>query len=65
MGVYTRNNNYKIQAQIVNKGKEYITIDKDNNNIYFHLQKDKETHLSLKTLQTKFTYHQLINLVIS
>ena len=43
------------------KGKEYITIEKDNNNKgYFHLQKDEEKRLSLNALQTKLTYQQLI-----
>ena len=43
------------------KGKEYVTIEKDNNNKgWFHLQKDDEKRLSLNALQTKLTYHQLI-----
>ena len=39
-----------------------MTIEKDNNNKgYFHLQKDEEKRLSLNALQTKLTYHQLID----
>ena len=53
--------NYQIEPWILKKGKEYITIEKDNNNKgYFHLQKDEEKRLSLNALQTKMTYHQLI-----
>ena len=53
--------NYQIQPWILKKGKEYVTIEKDNNNKgYFHLQKDEEKRLSLSALQTKLTYHQLI-----
>ena len=54
--------NYQIQPWILKKGKEYVTIQKDNNNKgYFHLQKDEEKRLSLNALQTKLTYHQLID----
>ena len=52
---------YLIEPWILKKGKEYITIKKDNNNKgYFHLQKDKEKRLSLNASQTKLTYHHLI-----
>ena len=52
---------YQIEPWILKKGKEYVTIEKDNNNKgYFHLQKDKEKRLSLNSSQTKLTYHQLI-----
>ena len=53
--------NYQIEPWILKKGKEYVTIEKDNTNKgYFHLQKDDEKRLSLSALQTKLTYHQLI-----
>ena len=54
--------NYQTEPWILKKGKEYVTIEKDNNNKgYFHLQKDEEKRLSLNALQTKLTYHQLID----
>ena len=53
--------NYQKEPWILKKGKEYVTIEKDNNNKgWFHLQKDDEKRLSLNALQTKLTYHQLI-----
>ena len=53
--------NYQKEPWLLKKGKEYITIEKDNTNKgWFHLQKDDEKHLSLNALQTKLTYHQLI-----
>ena len=53
--------NYQIEPWILKKGKEYVTIEKDNNNKgYFYLQKGEERRLSLNSLQTKLTYHQLI-----
>ena len=53
--------NYQKEPWILKKGKEYVTIEKDNNNKgFFHLQKDEEKRLSLNALQTKLTYHQLI-----
>ena len=58
----TENENYQIEFWILKKGKEYITIEKDNTNKgWFHLQKDEERRLSLNSLQAKLTYHQLIN----
>ena len=55
-------NKYQKDPWILKKGKEYVTIEKDNKNKgYFHLQKDKEKRLSLNALQTKLTYHQLID----
>ena len=52
---------YQIEPWILKKGKEYITIMKDKHNKgYFHLQKDEEKRLSLNALQTRLTYHQLI-----
>ena len=56
------NDNYQLKSWILKKGKEYITIEKDNSNKgCFHLQKDKEKRLSLSALQTRLTYHQLID----
>ena len=53
--------NHQIEPWILKKGKEYVTIEKDNNNKgFFHLQKDEERRLSLSSLQAKLTYHQLI-----
>ena len=54
-------NGYQQEPWILKKGKEYVTIEKDKNNRgNFYLQKDEEKRLSLNALQTKFTYHQLI-----
>ena len=53
---------YQIKTWILKKGKEYVTIEKDNNNKgWFHLQKDEERRLSLNSSQAKLTYHQLID----
>ena len=53
--------NYLKEPWILKKGKEFITIEKDNNNRgNFYLQKDDEKRLSLSALQTKLTYHQLL-----
>ena len=54
--------NYQKEPWILKKGKEYVTIEKDNNNKgWFHLQKDQERRLSLNSSQAKLTYHQLID----
>ena len=53
--------NYQKVPWILKKGKEYVTIEKDNHNKgWFHLQKVDEKRLSMNALQTKSTYHQLI-----
>ena len=53
--------NYQIDAWILKKGKEYVTIEKDKNNKgFFELQKDEEKPLSLNSSQAKLIYHQLI-----
>ena len=53
--------NYLKEPWILKKGKEYITIETDNNNRgNFYLQKDDEKRLSLSALQAKMTFHQLI-----
>ena len=52
---------YQQEPWILKKGKEHVTIEKDNNNKgFFHLQKDDEKRLHLNALRTKLTYHQLI-----
>ncbi len=54
--------NYQIVSWVLKKGKEYVTIEKDNSNKgCFQLQKDKEKRLSLNALQIRLTYHQLID----
>ena len=54
--------NYQKEPWILKKGKEYVTIEKDKNDRgKFHLQKDDEKRLSLDALQTRLTYHQLID----
>ena len=58
----TEDESYQIKTWVLKKGKEYVTIEKDNNNKgWFHLQKDQERRLSLNSSQAKLTYHQLIN----
>ena len=53
--------NFLKEPWILKKGKEYITIETNNNTKgNFYLQKDKEKRLSLSALQAKLTYHQLI-----
>ncbi len=54
-------NNYQKEPWVLKKGKECITIDKDNENKgNFYLQKDDDKRLSLSALQTRMTYHQLV-----
>tara|TARA_B100001093_G_scaffold296894_1_gene283103 strand:- start:121 stop:411 length:291 start_codon:yes stop_codon:yes gene_type:complete len=54
--------NYTREPWILKKGKEFITIETNNNNRgNFYLQKDDEKRLSLGALQAKLTYHQLID----
>ena len=53
--------NYQKEPWILKKGKENVTIEKDNDNKgFFQLQKDEEKRLSLSASQAKLTYHQLI-----
>ena len=55
-------NNYIKEPWILKKGREYITITKNSHNKgNFYLQKDNEKRLSLSALQTRLTYHQLID----
>ena len=54
--------NFLKEPWILKKGKEFITIETDNNNKgNFFLQKNDEKRLSLSALQIKLTYHQLID----
>ena len=54
--------NYLKEPWILKKGKEFITIETDNNNKgNFFLQKNDEKRLSLSSHQIKMTYHQLID----
>ena len=53
--------NYIKEPWILKKGKEFITIETNNNTKgNFYLQKDNEKRLSLSSLQAKMTYHKLI-----
>ena len=54
-------NNYIKEPWVLKKGKEFITIETNNNTKgNFYLQKDNEKRLSLSALQAKMTFHQLI-----
>ena len=54
-------NNFQEEPWILKKGKEFITIEKNEHNKgNFYLQKDDGKRLSLSALQTRLTYHQLI-----
>ena len=53
--------NYTKEPWVLKKGKEFITIETNNNTKgNFYLQKDNEKRLSLSALQAKMTFHQLI-----
>jgi len=53
--------NYLKEPWILKKGKDNISIEKDKNNRgNFYLQKNAEKRLSLSALQTRLTYHQLL-----
>ena len=53
--------NYKKDPWILNKGKQYVTIEKNlDNKGFFYVQKNEERRLSLNHLQIKSTYNQLI-----
>ena len=55
-------NNYQEEPWILKKGKEYLTIEKDDKNRgNFYLQKDDGKRLSLSALQARMTFHQLID----
>ena len=55
--------NFQKEPWILNKGKEYVTIEKNLvNKGFFYLQKNEEKRLSLNAVQTKSTYNQLMNI---
>jgi len=52
---------YQKEPWKLKKGKEYVTIEKNKNERgKFNLQRNDEKILSLTALQTRLTYHQLI-----
>ena len=54
--------NFQKEPWILNKGKEYVTIEKNlDNKGFFYLQKNEEKRLSLNYLQTKSTYNKLMD----
>ena len=53
--------NFQKEPWILNKGKEYVTIEKNmDNKGFFYLQKNEDKKLSLNSLQIKSTYNQLL-----
>ena len=53
--------NFQKEPWILNKGKEYVTIEKNlENKGFFYLQKNEEKRLSLNAVQTKSTYNELM-----
>ena len=53
--------NFQKEPWILNKGKQYVTIEKNlDNKGFFYIQKNEERRLSLNQLQIKSTYNQLI-----
>ena len=53
--------NFQKEPWILNKGKEYVTIEKNvQNKGFFYLQKNEEKRLSLNLVQTKSTYNKMI-----
>ena len=53
--------NFQKEPWILNKGKEYVTIEKNvEDKGFFYLQKNEEKRLSLNLVQTKSTYNQMI-----
>ncbi len=53
--------NFQKEPWILNKGKQYVTIEKNlDNKGFFYVQKNKERRLSLNHLQIKSTYNELI-----
>ena len=53
--------NYQKEPWILNKGKEYVTIEKNlDNKGFYYVQKNEERRLSLNPLQIKSTYNELI-----
>ena len=55
--------NFQKEPWILNKGKEYVTIEKNlKNKGFFYLQKNEEKRLSLNLVQTKSTYNKMIEI---
>ena len=53
--------NFQKEPWILNKGKEYVTIEKNvKTKGFFYLQKNEEKRLSLNLVQTKSTYNKMI-----
>ena len=53
--------NFQKEPWILNKGKEYVTIEKNlDNKGFFYLQRNEEKRLSLNAVQTKSTYNELM-----
>ena len=53
--------NFQKDPWILNKGKQYVTIEKNlDNKGFFYVQKNEERRLSLNHIQIKSTYNQLI-----
>ena len=53
--------NFQKEPWILNKGKEYVTIEKNlDNKGFFYLQRNEEKRLSLNPVQIKSTYNQMI-----
>ena len=54
--------NFQKEPWILNKGKQYVSIEKNlDNKGFFYLQKNDGKRLSLNSLQIKSTYNQLMN----
>ncbi len=52
---------FQKEPWILNKGKQYVTIEKNiDDKGFFYVQKNEERRLSLNHLQIKSTYNQLI-----
>ena len=52
---------FQKEPWILNKGKEYVTIEKNiDNKGFFYIKKNEERRLSLNHIQIKSTYKQLI-----
>ena len=57
----SKDERYQKEPWKLKKGKEYVTIEKNKNERgKFNLQRNDEKILSLTALQTRLTYHQLI-----
>ena len=53
--------NFQKEPWILNKGKQFVTIEKNlDNKGFFYVKKNEERRLSLNHLQIKSTYNQLI-----